>query len=87
MLDKANRRARARQELIRQARERDCRCGWRATRRCARSARSFAMPLSAAGIDASVAVRFVDPTGARRALFLDRPRRIEDVVEDRQADR
>ena len=27
-------------------------------------ARSFAMPLRAAGIDASVAVRFVDPCGA-----------------------
>ena len=43
-------------------------------------ARSFAMPLRAAGIEASVAVRFVDPAGREEASFLDRPRRIEDAV-------
>ena len=40
-------------------------------------ARSFAMPLRAAGIDASVAVRFVGPDGREEASFLDRPRRID----------
>ncbi len=46
-------------------------------------ARSFAMPLRAAGIDASVAVRFVDPAGREEASFLDRPRRIEDRIRAR----
>jgi hypothetical protein len=50
-------------------------------------ARSFAMPLRAAGVDASVAVRFVDPAGREEAVFLDRPRRIEEILRDRQADR
>lgn len=48
-------------------------------------ARSFAMPLRAAGIDASVAVRFVDPSGAEIAAYLDRPLRTEDVIDDRRA--
>jgi hypothetical protein len=43
------------------------------------------MPLRAAGIDASVAVRFVDPAGGEEAYFLDRPRRIDERVRDRQA--
>lgn len=50
-------------------------------------ARSFAMPLRAAGIEASVAVRFVDPAGREEAAYLDRPRRIEERLRDRQADR
>jgi uncharacterized protein DUF4230 len=82
-LDRANRRS-AQDELMRQARE-------RTPMQLARSAamrdvaRSFAMPLRAAGIEASVAVRFVDPAGREEALFLDRPRRIEDKLRDRQA--
>ncbi|MEA3035681.1 MAG: hypothetical protein QOH04_1446 [Sphingomonadales bacterium] len=48
-------------------------------------ARGFAMPLRAAGIEASVAVRFVDPAGREEASFLDRPRRIEERLRDRQA--
>jgi hypothetical protein len=50
-------------------------------------ASSFAMPLRAAGIEASVAVRFVDPAGREEASFLDRPRRIEETLRDRQAAR
>jgi hypothetical protein len=50
-------------------------------------ARTFAMPIRASGIDASVAVRFVDPAGREEALYLDRPRRISEAVRDRQADR
>ena len=38
------------------------------------------MPLRTAGIDASVAVRFLDPAGRDEAYFLDRPRRIEDAI-------
>jgi hypothetical protein len=82
-LDETNRR-RAQQELIRQARE-------PAPMELARGAamravaRSFAMPLRAAGFDASVAVRFVDPSGREEASFLDRPRRTEDVIEERRA--
>ena len=84
-LDDANRRT-AQDELMRQARE-------PAPMRRARDAamrdvaRSFAMPLRAAGIEASVAVRFVDPAGKEEALFLDRPRRTEQVLRDRQAER
>ncbi len=50
-------------------------------------ARSFAMPLRAAGIEASVAVRFLDPAGREEAAFLDRPRRLEEQLRDRQANR
>ena len=50
-------------------------------------ARSFAMPLRAAGIDASVAIRFVDPSGREEAFFLDRPRQIDEATRDRQATR
>jgi len=48
-------------------------------------ARGFAAPLRAAGIDASVAVRFVDPAGAELASWLDRPRRTEDMIDARRA--
>ena len=50
-------------------------------------ARSFAMPLRAAGIEASVAVRFLDPAGREETAWLDRPRRVEEKLRDRQADR
>jgi hypothetical protein len=84
-LDQANRRS-AQDELMRQARDRIPTSQARdaAMRNVARS---FAMPLRAAGIDASVAVRFVDPAGGEEAYFLDRPRRIDEAVRDRQADR
>lgn len=83
VLDKANR-ARGQQELVRQARE-------ALPMRLARDAavraigRSFALPLRAAGIDANVEVRFADAAG--EPSFLDRSRRIEDVMKERQADR
>jgi hypothetical protein len=41
------------------------------------------MPLRAAGIDASVAVRFVDPSGEEQASYLDRRHPIEDAVRRR----
>ena len=77
-LDETNRRS-AQTELMRQARE----AGPMGQARDAAMrvvARSFAMPLRAAGIDASVAVRFVAPSGREEASFLDRPRRIEDSI-------
>jgi hypothetical protein len=48
-------------------------------------ARAFALPLRAAGVDASVAVRFVDPAGREEAAWLDRPRRTEQTLRDRAA--
>ncbi len=76
-LDAANRRA-GQIELIRQAREpamiklaRD------ATRRAVE--RSFAMPLRAAGIDASVAVRFADEPTANNERW-DTSRSLQDVL-------
>jgi len=82
-LDQANRRS-AQDELMRQAR---ARTPMHLARNAAMRAvaRSFAMPLRTAGIDASVSVRFVDPSGREEAVFLDRPRRIDEVVMDRQA--
>jgi len=80
-LDQANRRS-ARDELMRQARERTP-TGLARDAAMRVVARSFAMPLRAAGIDASVAVRFVDPAGREEASFLDRPNRIEDAVRTR----
>lgn len=83
-LDAANR-ARAQRELIRQARE-------ALPMRLAREAavrvveRSFAMPLRAAGIDAKVAVRFADQPDDEPS-YLDRSRRPEDVLKERQAQR
>lgn len=80
-LDAANRQH-AQADLLRQARE-------EAPLRIARDAamrlvaRSFAMPLRAAGIDASVAVRFVDPAGVEQAAYLDRRHPIEDAVRRR----
>jgi hypothetical protein len=83
-LDAANR-ERAQRELIRQARD-------ALPMRLAREAavrvveRSFAMPLRAAGVDAKVVVRFADEPGGQPS-YLDRSRRIEDVLKERQAQR
>lgn len=82
-LDQAVRRG-AQEELMRQARDR-IPVGQARNAAMRAVARSFAMPLRAAGIDASVAVRFVDPAGREEALFLDRPRAIVDAVRDRRA--
>jgi hypothetical protein len=80
-LDESNRRA-GQQELMRQARA----AGPMGEARAAAMrdvARAFALPLRAANIDASVAVRFVDPNGREDASFLDRPRRIDDTIRAR----
>ncbi|HYG48736.1 MAG TPA: DUF4230 domain-containing protein [Allosphingosinicella sp.] len=84
-LDQSNRRD-AQDDLMRQARE-------PGPMQLARSAamrdvaRGFALPLRAAGIEASVAVRFVDPAGKEEATYLDRPRPLEARLRDRQAER
>lgn len=84
-LDRANRQA-AQDELMRQARE-------PGPMRLARSAamrdvaRAFALPLRASGIEASVAVRFLDPAGKEEASHLDRPRPLEAKLRDREAAR
>lgn len=82
-LDDANRKN-ATDELIRQAR---APAALEAARAAALRlvASSFAMPLRAAGVDASVAVRFVDPAGKEEAAWLDRPRRLEQSLRDREA--
>ena len=84
-LDQANRRS-AQDELMRQAR---ARTPMHLARQAAMRtvARSFAMPLGAAGIDASVAVRFTNPAGGEEAALLDRPRRIDEAAANRSADR
>ncbi|HEX8442640.1 MAG TPA: DUF4230 domain-containing protein [Allosphingosinicella sp.] len=82
-LDQANQRS-AQDELMRQARA-------PAQMQLARSAamriiaRSFAIPLRTGGIDASVVVRFVDPSGREAATFLERSRRVNDSLRDRRA--
>ncbi|HEX8062653.1 MAG TPA: DUF4230 domain-containing protein [Allosphingosinicella sp.] len=84
-LDSANRQA-AQDELMRQARG----SGPMQLARGAAMrdvARAFALPLRAAGIEASVAVRFVDPAGKEAAAFLDRPRPLEARLSDRAAER
>ncbi|HEX8621478.1 MAG TPA: DUF4230 domain-containing protein [Allosphingosinicella sp.] len=83
MLDRANRKA-AQDELMRQARAAEPM--GQARRAAMRDvARAFALPLRAAGVDASVAVRFVDPAGREEAAWLDRPRRTEEALRDRAA--
>jgi hypothetical protein len=82
-LDRANRQS-AQDELMRQARA-PAPMGQARQAAMRDVARSFAMPLRAAGLDASVAVRFVDPAGREEAIWLDRPRRTEDILRDRQA--
>ena len=78
-LDRANR-ERAHGELLRQAREP---VPMRLARESAKRAvaRSFAMPLRAAGIEANVAVRFRDEP-AQEPSWLDRSRRPEDVLKE-----
>jgi hypothetical protein len=80
-LDETNRRA-GQEDLMRQARGPG---PMGAAREAAMRdvARAFALPLRAAGIDASVAVRFVAPDGREDASFLDRPRRIDDTIRAR----
>lgn len=83
-LDTANRQ-RGQQELIRQAREP---LPMRLARDSAKRAvaRSFAMPLRAAGVEANVEVRFAgEPTG--EPSYLDASRRMEDVLKEQQAKR
>jgi hypothetical protein len=81
-LDEANR-ARGQQELIRQARQPlPMRLARDAAKRAV--ARSFAMPLRAAGIEADVQVRFAEE-GAQEPSYIDRSRRIEDVLKERKA--
>ncbi len=84
-LDAANR-SRGQQELMRQA---QAPTPMRLARDAARRAveRSFAMPLKAAGIDAAVAVRFVDEPRENDPSELDRSRAVEDVLKERQAQR
>lgn len=85
VLDRANRQS-AQDELMRQARE-------PGPMQLARGAamrdvaRAFALPLRAAGIEASVAIRFTDPAGKEEATWLDRPRPLEARLSDRQAER
>lgn len=83
VLDRANRQS-AQDELMRQAR---APAPMSQARQAAMRdvARAFALPLRASGIDASVAVRFVDPAGREEASYLDRPRRTEEAIRDRQA--
>jgi hypothetical protein len=85
VLDQANREA-AQQELMRQARQPvPMRLARDAAKRAV--ARSFALPLRATGIDANVEVRFADEAGTDEPSYLDRSRRVEDVLRERQADR
>ncbi|HWH17901.1 MAG TPA: DUF4230 domain-containing protein [Allosphingosinicella sp.] len=84
-LDEVNRQ-RGQQELIRQAREPlPMRLARDAAKRAV--ARSFAMPLRAAGVDANVEVRFQGEEGAQDPSYLDRSRRMEDVLKEQQAKR
>lgn len=84
VLDAANRN-RGQQELKRQAREAlPMRLARDAAKRAV--ARSFAMPLRAAGLEANVEVRFQDEPG-QDASYLDRSRRMEDVLNERQSAR
>lgn len=80
-LDVANRRA-GQRELVRQARGP---LPMRLARDAARRAveRSFAMPLRAAGADAKVVARFADEP-AEDPSYLDRSRRVEDVLGERE---
>lgn len=84
-LDQANNRS-AQVELMRQSRD-------RIPMQLARNsvmrnvAGSFALPLRAAGIEASVAVRFLDSSGREEAAWLDRPRALDARLRDRQAGR
>ena len=80
-LDAANR-AQGQRELLRQARDP---LPMRLARDAAKRAieRSFAMPMRAAGIDARIVARFPEE-GTRDPSQLDRSRRVEDVLRERQ---
>ncbi|QPQ55198.1 DUF4230 domain-containing protein [Allosphingosinicella flava] len=82
-LDAANRQ-RGTQSLLAQAR---APVPMRLARNAARTAveRSFAMPLRAAGIEATVVARFADEAANADPSQLDRSRRIEDVLEESKA--
>ncbi|SMF77631.1 DUF4230 domain-containing protein [Allosphingosinicella indica] len=82
-LDTANRRA-AQKSLLDQARGP---VPMRMARDAARKAvaRSFALPLGAAGIEATVVARFADEAGADDPSWLDRSRRMEDVLAEETA--
>ena len=81
-LDEATRKT-GQAELVRQANQP---MPLRLARDAARRAveRSFAMPLAAAGLNAKVTVRFRDEA-SRAPSQLDRSRRVEDVLRERQA--
>jgi hypothetical protein len=81
VIDEANRRS-AQEELTRQARGP---LPMNEARGAALRdvARSFALPLRAAGIEASVAARFVGTDGRETASVLDRPRRMDDRIRAR----
>lgn len=82
-LDAANR-VRGQHELMAQARQPT---PMRLARDAAKRAveRSFAMPLRAAGVDARVEVRFADEPAGSDPSQMDRSRRIEDVLRERQS--
>jgi hypothetical protein len=84
-LDMANRR-RGQQSLLAQAK---APVAMRMARDAAKKAveRSFALPLRAAGIEATVVTRFADEAGSRDPSQMDRSRRVEDVLGERQAER
>lgn len=84
-LDIANRR-RGQQSLLQQAK---APAPMRLARNAAKQAveRSFAMPLRAAGIEAEVVAQFADEAGSRDPSYLDRSRRVEDVLGEKQAER
>jgi hypothetical protein len=84
-LEAANRR-RGRQSLLEQARGP---VPMRMAREAAREAveRSFVMPLRAAGIEARVVAEFAPEAGADDPSRLDRSRRVEDVLREKQAGR
>lgn len=85
VLDQANRDA-AQQELMRQARQPvPMRLARDAAKRAV--ARSFALPLRATGIEANVEVRFADEAGTDEPSYLDRSRRMEDVLKEERSGR
>jgi hypothetical protein len=85
VLDAANR-EQGRAELLQQAR---APLPMRMAREAAARAveRSFALPLRAAGMEANVVVRFADEAGSPDPSRIDRSRRMEDVLNEAQAER
>lgn len=83
-LTRSNTRA-AQADVVRQARNPELMSLARAAAREA-MARNVALPLRAAGYDkVTVDVRFADEAGSRDPSYLDRSRRIEDVLKERRA--